>query len=721
MEVTRTENEIFLELEKLCSSPGYLHAIALLSFRDNTIKYADTMTVDDVLEQFTKERLTRTELSTLIGLACKNGLNITSISPTLSHQYIEETQTLLEEIHHAMFLPVTETSKVIDDQTGELIPFEGGAVFRESIFYSGEGAYNFQYRDLSAKKYKKDSPWFEEHKGFSVEQANEIISAIDNFQNLKLLATRNAFSTQDPETWTFLPAFTFTAEDISTLSNIDLRVVQSFIDAFTLPTKLLGSFSALDDFNASNAFPIIKTSQTEFISFQSYSLSEALYETPFFWLNADSNYKDTARKNRGDFTETFSAERLKIVFGEKNVYTNVNIYKSKKNLVGEIDVLVIYANRAIILQAKSKKLTIAARKGNDNILRDDFKKAIQDANDQAFLCAGFLLDESYKLIDNDNNELKINREFKEIYPFCIISEHYPALSFQSRQFLKSETTSTIKSTLVMDIFLLDVMTEMLQTPLYFLSYINKRTTHTNNLMSNHELQILSYHLKQNLWVENDNTIIFVEDDIGAELDLAMISRRLGAPGAKTPNGILTKFKGTHFEQIVKKIENLETPEIIDFSFLLLELSGNVIEQFNVAIAKITQLSSADGKHHDIALTFPKHSTGLSIHCNQDSLKIASDRLRALCTLRKYEQKFDSWFGICISPTANLKFGLSLSEPWENSSEMDEATKNMPKPQQHLRDGKGINFTTKVNNLRKIGRNEKCSCGSEKKYKNCCML
>ncbi|MCI3943411.1 preprotein translocase [Pseudomonas syringae] len=331
MEVTRTENEIFLELEKLCSSPGYLHAIALFSFRDNTIKYGERMTVENVLEQFNKNRLTRTELSTLIGLACKHNLNVKNPTPAKVYEYIEETQKLLEEIHHAMFLPVTKTTRFVDKQAGKIIPFEGGAAFRESIFYGGEGAYNFQYRDLSAKKYKNDSPWFEQHKGFSVDQANSIILAIDNFQNLKLELTRKSFSNQNQEAWTFLPAFTFTAEDISFASNIDLEIIQAYIDAFTLPTAMLLTFAALDDFNASNAFPIIKISGTEYISFQSYSLSEALYETPFFWLNSDPTYTDTARKHRGDFTEEFSAESLRKVFGEKNVYTNIEIYRNKKN------------------------------------------------------------------------------------------------------------------------------------------------------------------------------------------------------------------------------------------------------------------------------------------------------------------------------------------------------------------------------------------------------
>ena len=48
-------------------------------------------------------------------------------------------------------------------------------------------------------------------------------------------------------------------------------------------------------------------------------------------------------KHRGNFTEEFSAERLKLVFGNNRVFTNINICDSKKKKVGEIDVLVVFA------------------------------------------------------------------------------------------------------------------------------------------------------------------------------------------------------------------------------------------------------------------------------------------------------------------------------------------------------------------------------------------
>ncbi len=447
---------------------------------------------------------------------------------------------------------------------------------------------------------------------------------------------------------------------------------------------------------------------------------EALYETPFFWFNADDKYKNAAMRHRGEFTEEFSGERLKLVFGEGRVFKNIDIVDSKKIKAGEIDVLVVFANRAIVLQAKSKKLTIAARKGNDLCLKEDFKKAVQDAYDQAFLCSSLLTDESYKLIDGQGNEISIRRDFKEIYLFCVVSDHYPALSFQARQFLKQKTSEVIKPAFVMDVFFLDVMTEMLQSPLHFLSYINRRTLYGEKVLSTHELTILSYHLKQNLWMDGEYTMMQLGDDICADLDLAMLSRRDGIPGAKTPEGILTKFKGTYFEQIIRDIEQRDHPATVDLGFMLLTLSGDTVEMINDGISKLVELGKADGKHHDLTLGISEGSTGLTIHCNDDPDSEAAQRLDRHCELRKYEQKANQWFGVCIGSNApRLRFGVNKEFKWEQSHEMDELTKDLPKPQS-IKGKKKVNFKTVVGKKKKIGRNEKCPCGSGKKYKKCCL-
>lgn len=99
---TRTEQEIFDELEELCKSPGYVHAIAYFCFRDNIIRYTGDMDVEDVLQQFSMERLVRTEISTLLGLAAKGDVEDTPPAPETIQAHVEKSDALLKELHQSI-------------------------------------------------------------------------------------------------------------------------------------------------------------------------------------------------------------------------------------------------------------------------------------------------------------------------------------------------------------------------------------------------------------------------------------------------------------------------------------------------------------------------------------------------------------------------------------------------------------------------------------------
>ncbi len=711
IEKTRDEKEIFSELADLCKSAGYVHAIAYFCFRDNTIKHSGEVKTEDVLEQFSIDRLVRIEISTLIGLACKTDIDTSLPKPKIIQEYIDKTESLLQEIHHSMMSPFEEMFNLDEMRNSNFNPFESGSVLRESIFYGGESAYHFQYRDLSKIKYQKDNDWLVSNKGYSIDQAINVIESIQILQIETINEVMNGFDINHPEEFSILKGYIFSAKDVAAKSGIDLEVTVNVIESF-ITTGGMEEFEHLDDFNPKNAFPIIGLDEGRYLLFQNYSLVQALYETPFFWFNADAAYKNQAMKHRGEFTEQFSAERLKVVFGKNNVFQNINIVDSKNNNVGEIDVLVIFANRAIVLQAKAKKLTIEARKGNDLSLQDDFKKAVQDSYDQAYSCSLYLTNINYKLIDENDEELSIGRSYKEIYPFCVVSDHYPALSFQARQFLKTQESENILPPIVMDVFFLDVLTEMLQTPLHFLSYINRRTLYGEKILSTHELTILSYHLKQNLYMDESYSMFHLGDDICADLDLAMLTRRDGISGKDTPEGLLTNFKNTTYNALLEQIEKEENPATIDLGFMFLFMSGRTIEQLNDGIEEISKRSLQDGRPHDLTIGMKDGKTGLTVHSNAAPINIAGPKLEEHVATRKYTEKAKEWYGICIDPkTKKMKFGIELDYDWEHSKEMDELVKDLPKPQ------KKLNFKTVVKG-KKTGRNEKCTCGSGIKYKKC---
>jgi len=712
----RNESMIFRDLATLCTSRGYVHALAYLCFRDSVITYAGEMNAEDMRNLFSPDRLIRTETSTLIGLMVRHEIDWSLPDPQTVQHYIDETENLLKELHENMAAPTIDEVRTAIESGEKANPFEKGANLREPIFYSGESAYSFQFRDLSVPKYQADDAWLEIHKGFTIQAARDVVHAIVKFENNKFTDAIDNLAQRHPAEWTFLPCFLFTIDEIAKASGIAPSLVAKVVHAFVLPAEERNvAFHTIDDFNAVSAFPIIPVGDDRLLLLEQYTLEQSLYESPFYWMCDDRAYRDIALRNRGRFVEVFSQARLESVFGKRAVFSNVRIPGAKGKDAGEIDTLVLFGNRAIVVQAKSKRLTLEARKGNDNLIRDDFKKSVQDSYGQALACAELLASADRTLVAGDGTEINVPENLKNIYLFCAISDHYPALSFQSWQFLKFKADPIIQPPFVLDIFTLDTMAEMLETPLYFLNYVHQRTNYREKVLAGHELTILSYHLKQNLWFDKKYGFVHLDDDVTADLDVAMMVRREGTIGERTPDGLLTRIKETRVGKIVKAIESRPDPGTINLGFALLSLAEDAVVNLSNAIDRMAAQSARDGSHHDLTLPMGESGEGLTVHCSTAPIPVAGPKLEEHCLMRKYKAKAHGWHGICIAPDASLRFGLEFDFAWQHDEKMERVLSAYP------RTGRNIDLKTPDGRGHKIGRNDPCPCGSGRKFKKCCLL
>lgn len=716
----RSEREIFSDLTSLCTQPGYVHALAYLCFRDNMILYTDELTEQHLQVLYDPRRLVRTEVNTLIGLMVKTEVDWILPPPSTLQGYVDSSERLLLELHHALSDAFSLTDAIKAHKRGEANPFNRGQAMREPIFYAAESAYNFQYLDLAARKYAADTAWLLARRGFTIGEARAVAEAADQVMQDRFYAYREQLHATSPDQWTMVPGFSFAASEVAASTGLALEVVDRILMAFSLPEGDRNvRFTSLQDFNVVTATPLLRQPNGEFLALQSYALAEAIYDSPFYWMLQDKEYLPALDKHRGEFTENFVTERLAQVFGADRVLANVDIWQGKGNKYGEIDVLVLWADRAIIVQAKSKRLTLEARKGNDQVIHDDFQKSVQDAYDQALACAQCLGDPRYRFARPDGAEVVLPDEITEIFVFCVVSDHYPALSFQTRQFLKTQDVPRVQAAMVTDIFLIDVMTELLSTPLQFLSYIARRARYGDRLLASQELTILGYHLKSNLWFDDDVAMIHIADDYTASVDVSMGVRRRALVGEAIPEGILTRHEGTTLGRILHRIEARAEPAALDQGFQLLELSEDAFRNTNSMIDRQARRSALDGLPHDFTMMFPD-SSGLTIHCTAEATPTATQKLHSYCVRRKYAQKADRWFGLCLEPgTAELRFGLRLSSPWVQSDDMDAATTSMAKPM-----APEVAYKSLFRGGRstpKIGRNELCPCGSGRKYKKCCGM
>lgn len=705
----RSEQEIFDDLASLCASPGYIHALAVICFRENMLILADDVTGEDWSRQFSEQSLTRTETTTLVGLLMRAPIDLALPEPHVLAGYIEQTERLLQEMHQSIAAPLHHVVASAHEMDADVNPFTSAEALREPIFYGPESAYSFQYRDFTPRKYANDAAWLRQNKNIDLAVGPDVCIGIDTLINERLADTLHSFATTPPADRTLLPGFTFSCDELAIRMHRPVKCVRAIVEAFAIPAgEYNDGFTSLQAFNAAYAHPIIPAGPDDFILLQPYGMSQAIYDTPIYWMWDDDAYAPIASRHRGKFAEDFAADRLTHVFGADQVFQNVEIHGSKGDTLGEIDVLVIFGDRAIVVQAKSKKMTLMARKGNDLQLRRDFKAAIQDSVDQARRCAELLGDPSVTLRCKDGTPVALTNPVNTIFPLSVIADHYPALAFQARQFLQAKTDERILRSLVIDVFALDAMTEMLESPLRLLSYLSLRDRFDDRLRMNHEHMLLSYHLTQNLWVPDDVDLFALTDDNSADLDIAMAARRDGIPGPKTPDGILTRAEGTAFAKMIAEIDGDPEAVAIDLGLMLLELSEDTVRMLNEQLDRILRRTAMDGMPHDLTMGFAALSSGFTIHCSRFGNGAAEAMLRGHCERRKYSEKAERWFGVALRPDGSIQRVIKLTGPWRFDEEMEARTATLSPVGR-----------TKAGARRKIGRNQLCPCGSGKKYKRCC--
>lgn len=717
----KTEKEVFSQLESLASKKGFIEVLALLAIKDNYIFVeGDTLDSESFLDSYNRNRLSKTELATLTALTFKNYNGNLTLPQEVLTTKAAKVYELFEELHRT-FYP-TEISPE-EFTSGSF--FSSGHMMREAIFYSAEGAFKHQYRDISNIRYQPDNRWLKSNKGFTIEELVLIVSSIEKIQLQK--ANDLLRSAVEKTIESFLPIFQFNQQDLANESKLSLDTVEACINVLLShpQDKGLNCFKSVDDFNYTNACPIIKIYDS-YYTFSTQTLWESIYESPFFWFK-DTSYNDQASKNRGLFTENFTADRLIKIFGRENVFTNINLFRGN-NKASEIDVLVTFGELGLIIQAKSKKLTIAARKGNSQQIEKDFQAAVEEAYEQALDCSHLIESEDIVCKNEANEIIQIPRKFKTIIPICVVSDHYPALATQARQFLKPKVNTKIKHPFVTDVFFIDTLTEILPSPLHVFDFLIKRCDYGNSILLNHELSTLAIYINQNLYFNHDFEMVMLDDNVTCDLELAMMARRDGLQDVpKTPNGLLTKFKDTYVGKLIDNVSFSKSYKLQQIGFHLLSLDEQTINFTNEAIGKMIAQYNIDQRSHDLTMPISESNTGITIHCNEDDYAIAYPRLKKHVERRKYSQNAESWCGLCINPnTLDITIAIYENYEWQYSSDLEPTVNaiNLKSSKHLINIGDPISFKfqnsqPRKNTQQKIGRNEPCPCGSGSKFKKCC--
>ena len=727
----RTREEVLAELKSLIKRPGYIYSLCIILFEDFHFTLEQIGTFNH------REKISVKEAALILGFLVQNEIDLTypkSIDQLIENKKL--TYDLLKELHFTFMQPQRKMLEVVlnikEGQPAEL-PFSDFDFFtkdcsmQESIFYAGDGVYNLQYIEYLPQKYRLDKDWLKEHRNFDFEEVVDILNSIRRIQqekankvklidlkkqeliesikreikgkNKKKKLEETLVLMELAQFYTLFPPVPETQNlnkkeleklrkssweifydnlldlfvlDFNELA--DLEGIESFFANFGVKSSERNKeFNTIGDYNIINSQPIIPLNENRWFLPIYYLLTEAVYESPFYWMCEDNKYIRKALHNRGKVGEDIVCNLLKPIFGSKNVFPSVKIKTSREKTVTDIDVLCLVGNKALCVQVKSKKMTIAARHGDIDALIKDFKGAFQDAYEQGLKCRNYILTRECLFVDNNGNKIQIPGYIKDVYIMGVTTENYPAIIHNSYVLLKKENSNPYP--MFISVFDLELLAHYLSDPYDFMYYVRQRILLIEYMRAEEEIVFLGYHLLHKLWKNPEFDFMLLDSDFGNAIDRNYYPYKLGLSDKlpKETDSIANSWRNAEFDALCNDLKSKNIPEAIDIIFALFDLCNKTREDLLYYIKQTKEKTLKDGNMHSFALPIDKEFGISFISIDSMSKEDLEAKTSGYARIRKYTSKANRWLGLGSYPySPNIVDCFYYdSAPWEyNESDED---------------------------------------------------
>lgn len=621
---------------------------------------------------------------------------------------------LFQKLHEAHNAPMIERlMEVIKEPPGTQEKeqesyynfFGSGDFITKPIFYGGTGAYDFQYLEFAPKKYEQDCEWMQSSKRISILEISTMAMELKKLHEHKNMVLPKTENFEDYCKASF-DVFCFKKEDIGQFGK---EKTDNFLELFvTKPGEANQKLDSVGAYNQIESHPIVLIGDDSYFLPINFALTQSVYENPFYWMSRDKSYKDTSFKHRGEAPEKITAEILKSIFGKEKVYKNVKVLKSNRESLTEIDVLAVAGNKAVVIQAKSKKLTELSKKGDEKKLKEDFGKAIQEAYEQGLICRAAIIDKANILIDENNKEMKLQEFIDDAYIICITLDHYPAITHQLDIYLKKSPESPYP--LAMSIFDLDIVAFYLKDPFEFLYYLRQRVNLNKYFMAGSEMAFLGCHLKQKLYPRPGANREALAEEFAQLIDANFPVMRGHHPKTSAVEKLHHQWKNEKFNKLVEQVKSSRHAGFTDAVFYLYDLAGKGADDLIKIIEETKEKTIKDNQSHDFSMIFEKGKSGVSFLSSVEPPEKLEDSLMPFAVARKYKTRANLWLALgSITGSPNFVDAVAFNkEVWKEDEELSGLAKIA------LKGGVAINQEGN-----KVGRNDRCYCQSGKKYKKCC--
>ena len=331
------------------------------------------------------------------------------------------------------------------------------------------------------KAYRAYKPWeqeMEELLGFSIEDAVYYTRELTDWITPRLEGQDTEVAKWSPSLLDFSQKAIDLTEDAVWVSKEtlvdwcdDSPRFHNFLDRLTVEPGTVSGFRTPVDVNPLERAPFVKSGD-EYLLPLPRTVLYALANT-FYYELIDSEYQGEFQLQFGDWLEEWTADCLS---KDEIVQNYTYVYDGKKV---EGDILTLHDDKPVVIECKGKKLRAETRKGNFGgveAIKKDIKRGIEDAYNQADrLTTGVQSGQSTKIETSDGTTIDLEpSSFDDARRWVILGESYGSIA--TRDFAKILDITPVPN--VCDIYDLQVLAEVLNTPERLLHYIRQRTRQT---------------------------------------------------------------------------------------------------------------------------------------------------------------------------------------------------------------------------------------------------
>jgi hypothetical protein len=346
---------------------------------------------------------------------------------------------------------------------------------------------------------------------------------------------------------------------------------------------------------------------------------------------------------------------------------------------GELDGLIVYDNKLLLVEAKGGGFTEPARRGAEKRIEKHVKELIAEAHAQSLRTRDYIRrsGDTVVFMDGAGNEVIIDcSNVTDIFLVTVTFETMDAFTAMLHETADLGLFQDDELPWAVSIFDLRVICELVDHGAELILYLRRRLRLNlkRNLRVHDELDWFGLFLKHGLYFDSDERFEDVDfatfngftDDFDAWYFTEM---GFSPKTCEKPALPVSEF----IRGIIGEADKLVHPGYSDIALTLLDMSEDSRTMIETYWRRTTESAESDGKIHNFVSVFSEGNFGLSLHAGPESIVRADlEKIRTHLTARKYASKVGLWVGLLsfTDQPGQLHGWQMLRVPWKYDDEME---------------------------------------------------